>query len=114
MQDLAIALTFLAGLYLVPHLAPDRRWLAAIAGLAVAGGLVYWWAWVARQGDPFAYAVGVMTVIICGMAAATGLAVRAVVLRRGWRGRRRAMAVGLGGAVLVLVMAFLVGGLSWR
>jgi hypothetical protein len=114
MGMLAISLLVLMGIYLLPQRAPNRRWLALFACIAVAAALAAWFGWVARQGDALAAGIAGMMVMLCLIAAAMGLSVRALVLWRGWQGGRMAAAVGIGGAVLVVGMTFLLRGAFWR
>lgn len=95
------------GLYLGPQLAPSGRWLALLAAGGAVLAVIVWFAWVEQQTSSIGSGVAALLVLLGAGTAALGVAVRAVVLWRGWQGGQMTLAV-LGGAGLWVAGLFLL------
>ena len=86
----------MAGGYLAPVVMPDWRWLAGLAALGALAGLAVWFGWVARQTDGLAAGVAGLLTLSVGGVFTLGVAVRGLVLWRGWTGARAVVPATLG------------------
>jgi hypothetical protein len=110
MIEQVLIILFLAA-YLVPQIAPDRRWLVWIAALMGAAVLVAWFGWVGAQTSSIGAGVAGLIVMVGAATAGMGVLVRAVVLWRNWDGGRMILATA-GGFGLLLAGLFLIIALS--
>ncbi|MCU0908171.1 MAG: hypothetical protein MUF73_12160 [Rhodobacteraceae bacterium] len=110
MVEQILIIVFLA-VYLAPQMAPNFRWLGAIAALLGAAALVAWFTWVAGQTSSIGAGVAGLIVLVAALTAGVGVLVRAVVLWRGWNGTPMVLAVVAGCGLLVggLVLTFRLG-----
>jgi hypothetical protein len=96
---LLTVLAIMVGAYLAPVLMPGWRWLAGLSAVGAMAGLTVWFAWVERQTDGLAAGVSALLVLSVAGVFTLGLAVRALVLWRGWTGGRAALATTLGAVI---------------
>ena len=108
MDALLTVLVVMAAGYAVPSLMPGWRWLAGLAAAGTLLGLAVWFGWVERQTDGLGAGVAALFTLSVAAVFAWGMAVRALVLWRGWTGGRAALAVTLGALVWLGALFWLV------
>jgi hypothetical protein len=96
---LLTVVAIMAGAYLAAVLMPGWRWLAGLAAVGALVGLAVWFAWVERQTDGLAAGLSALLVLSVAGVFTLGLAVRALVLWRGWTGWQSALATTLGALI---------------
>ena len=99
MDALLTAFAIMAAGYLLPVLMPGWRWLTGLAALGALVGLALWFGWVERQTDGLAAGVAALFTLSVAGVFALGVAVRALVLWRGWTGGRAVLASVLGALI---------------
>ncbi|MCU0828594.1 MAG: hypothetical protein MUE52_14595 [Tabrizicola sp.] len=108
MDALLTVLAVMVAGYALPLLMPGWRWLAGLAAAGALAGLGVWFAWVDRQTDGLAAGVAALLTLSVAAVFALGLAVRALVLWRGWTGGRAALAITSGTLIWLSVIFWLI------
>lgn len=108
MDVLLTVLAVMVAGYVVPLLMPGWRWLAGLATAGALLGLAVWFGWVDQQTDGLARGVAALFTLSVAAVFALGVAVRALVLWRGWTGGRAVLTTALGALVWLGALFWLI------